>query len=776
MFQGRLSFTSEYSRALLSSVSVLGVCAGLATPTTVFAQDGAAADEMVSLESIVVTANRREEGLQDVPLAITALSSDTLDAANVDTLDDLQTLTPGLNLGGRSTVRPQLSIRGIGTEQFTNAIDSPIGVFVDDVSIARFSSFFAPFTDIERVEILRGPQGTLYGRNTIAGAINIVTKKPTDELEGSFEVGIGNYDERSLRGSVSGPLIEDKVRFRFAGFSTERDGYLKNVITGGTANGENTTGFYGKLFFTPNDMWSIDLSADYGETDAPGEASEPSDRNQAGLFLRPGTVYGVGPTADPFTYASDIDPRITREQWGGSVRAERFGDGVNFISISAFRDSFTSTFHDNDGTELESFLQIEAEDSTVYSQELRLLSNPGGPGTFGSRFEWLLGAYYFHEDTSRKSEFPLGIDSLFTSLAETSANPISVAAAADGLVTERVRNSIETDSYAAFGRGTLDITDRLALTVGLRYSVDEKTADISVRTETPDVPIATADFDTVGIGDTWSSFDQQVTLDYNVTDNILAYATYSTGYKSGGFQPVPFSQLQSTVVVRPEQLKMYEGGIKASLFDDRATVNLAVFDYEYEDLHVTQVLSFPGGSLAAAISNAPGVSNTGFEVEALALLTESLQVGLGYTYLEAEYVDFPASVAGSGTVNVGGQRLPRAPEHQVTARFDYTKNLTPDLRFDLSGNYMWQDDTFLLTGGDLLLPAVQPSPNVEPAYSIGNLKATITNEDTGIYFGAYVRNVADTTYRTGINVIGSTPSVDYWGAPRTYGIQIGWRG
>ena len=708
-------------------------------------------------------------------MAITALGSDTLEQANVETIEDIQTLAPSLNLGGRSTVRPQIAIRGLGTEQFTNAIDSPIGVFIDDVPIVRFSGFYTPFNDVERIEVLRGPQGTLYGRNTIAGAINIITKRPTNEWKAAVEVGAGNLDQFSAQGSLSGPIVEDELFFRVSGFHNEREGYIRNLFNGSTAQGDNTLGLNGRLSWEPSDRWSFDLSADYGDTDAPGEASEPSDRNQPlnPLFL-PFLTFDVSPTEDPFTYASEIEPRVFREQYGVSLRSQYEGDQFAFTSISAYRDTETGTFHDNDGTEFAVGLQNEDEQSEVFSQEIRLLSVPGGAFTFDDRFEWLLGGFYLREDTSRQSDFISGAQSLIVAGAATSGFPPLVAAAADGEIFDTISNAIDTDTYAVFGRGTISLTDRLDLELGLRYSRDDKSADFDIMTEAPGLPIVVTPASLTDVEDTFDSVDVDAKLQFEVNPNLNLYARYGTGYKSGGFQPVPTTPQAAESTVDQEDLEIVEFGLKSTLFDGRATLNVAAFDYQYDDFQVTQIVQLPQGGAASLISNAAGVENRGIEFEGFAKLTEGLDASLSYTYLDAEYTDFDAVVAGSGNVNIGGERLPRAPEHQIVAGLSYSTGLTADLDMTLSGNASWQSDTFLIAGGDFVLPNVASRPNTEDDYAVVNLNARFDHDPSGTYVSAFVRNVGDIEYRSGINILSDTPSLDYWAPPRTYGVRLGW--
>lgn len=761
------------NRSALTSLMGLAVLLPSAAAQAQVATEGPETSA-ARLDTITVTANRREESILDVALSVTAVDNAAIERAGVDSLDDLQTLTPGLNLGGRSSVRPQISLRGIGTPQFTNAIDSPIGVFVDDVPIPRFSSFFAPFTDVERIEVLRGPQGTLYGRNTIAGALSIVTKKPTNELQAGLELGLGSYSQRSFKGSVSGPIIEDQLFFRLAGYSNEQDGYIENLATGGTANGDDTTALYAKLRYVPSHNWTIDLSADYGSTDAPGEASEPSDRSQLLLFPAPGVSYDIGPTQDPFTYASDIDPNVFREQFGLSLRNEINTDDFDVVSITAWRDSLTKTVQDNDGTELRILNQSEKESSLSYSQEFRILSSPGGALTFDDRFEWLVGAFYFKEDSTRASDFEWGSDSLFVFLAQTLGVPPLTATSADGVLVDRVRNRIETESVALFGRGTWQFNDQWSATLGLRYSKDDKVADYTGLTETPGLPPSLAPFTAEGFGDSWDSVDYDATLEYRLFEDTLIYARYATGYKSGGFQPVPTTEAAARTVVEPESLGAFEIGAKGDLFDGRARYSAALFDYQYKDLQLTQIVSLPQGGAAALISNAEGVESRGFEFEAEALLTPGWSARLGYTYLDTTFVDFDAVIPGSGNVNIGGERLPRAPEHQITLASSYSFDLTDRLEMTASGDLMWQDETNLLIGGRFVLPAVASMPNQEAAYSLGNFALRVDDEQSGAYATIFVRNAFDETYRTGINVIGETPSVDYWGAPRTFGIKLGW--
>ena len=507
----------------------------------------AAAETAGTIEELVVTSQRREENLQSVALAVTAFSEEDLRTRGIDSLTEVATRTPGFTMGTFNVAQPQLFIRGIGSNDDGAGADPSVVVFVDEVYVGRSTGSALDLFDLERVEVLRGPQGTLYGKNVVGGAINMVTRKPDETLRARLEGTVGNLDTLRFRGFVSGPL-SDNVFGKLAFSSRRRDGYLHSQVdlfpqffpssspdslAAFEQLEQDTDSIRASLRFVPSDRLELNFSADYSQL----EQSGPSTHAIGGVAetVRVGLLPDY---VDAIRENLDVDPGISdREVAGLMGRVDYDFDWGTFTSISAYREADARIDPGNATSELSALLfssptapfgatafpgngNTFTDESQQFSQEFRLTSTGDGP------IDWVAGLYFLVEDNDRVESFSLGLD-----LADGAGGVIPFVPESTGT------SFMESDgrSYAAFGQATWHATEALGLTLGARYTTEEKEA--ATRSIAGGFVILES-FD-VEATESWSEFTPKLSVDYQVTDDVFVYGVVSKGFKSGGSRVHP---------------------------------------------------------------------------------------------------------------------------------------------------------------------------------------------------------------------------------------------
>jgi iron complex outermembrane receptor protein len=734
--------TLKHPVTLFAGVSL--ACLASLWAASASAQD---APDATAVDEIIVTAQKREERLQDVPMTMSVVGEEQVAAAGGVNLTQLSQRIPGFYGGSAGATRPQLYIRGIGSRQFDAGSEASVGVFVDEVYLGRTAGALGVLRDVERVEVLKGPQGTLYGRNTIAGAINIITKSPTDTFEAEVEAGVGNYDAYNLFGVVSGPVAGDKVTARLAAWRTFSEGYMKNTFTGNTAQGTDHYGARLRVDIRPTDSLTFGLLAEVLRDDGYSFAGENEGTavNPNAVFLaRPGAVSVKSP--DRYSEALNDDNLLNREVETYSAKGELETSIGTITSITAYRHNHAIDDRDFDNSILDVVRQVSDEESRQFTQELRLTSDPDGPLSFGGHFDWIVGAFYYNDRSSRQDTFHLGPDSVIAFL--TGGPQVDIAA-----------SRFRTESVAVFAQGTVKFNDQWELTLGGRYSEDKKEAASKGLTTAPGVPLVAAPFSVDDLQGDFSAFNPRVTLAFKATDNLNFYASYNQGFKSGGFQYVPFSANQARVVFRPESLDAYEAGFKSQLFNGRLTLNGAVFYYEYEDLQVLRVIALPPPSAAATlITNAASSTVRGAEFEAVVRPTDAFEFNLAYAYTDGQYEDFQFNA----TTDYSGTRMVRSPEHSLNVGGQYTFEFGGDSELRLRADYAYLSEFYFEPGEQVR----------EPGYGLLDLTATYSIGDVKVT--AFMANATDEYYRrTVLQLPGQL--IGYAGPPRTFGIKLNWK-
>ena len=635
------------------------------------AADAAALDAEESEAAITVTARRREEDAQDVPIALSVLSADTLDKTGNFTLGQVQQLVPSLQIFSFNPRNTNINIRGLGANvALTNdGLENGVGFYLDNVYYGRPGQSQFDLVDLQQIEVLRGPQGTLFGKNTTAGAINITSREPSFTPEAQGEISLGDYGYHQLRASVSAPIISDRVAFRLSLADTHRDGFLTNLHDGSKAQDYDNFSIRGQLLVKPTDTLSVRLIGDYahqkqhyvlnipvtyfGTYDS--GATIPNNifarTSRAGYTLLP---------ADPFAREGDSDSHYQAfmKSYGASGQIDWDLGQVALTSITAYRWWDWDPANDGDSTSLPVTTKAQqANRQRQFSQEVRL-------GSTGSNVvDWTVGAYYFWQTICGYGASAYG--SAAPNWFVPTANPVVADAALNGFET-RSYSEPRTKSYALFGQASWNISDALSLTGGLRYTHERKTgayrqwwvggADLSTLSAA-DAAAATAirnQFNprasyTAGIRD--DSISGLATLSWKIAPDALVYGTYSRGSKSGGLN---LTNIPSGAVpqVKPETVDSYELGFKSAWLDRTLTLNAAAFWTEVSDYQTAITQPNILGTFVQYISNIPKVRSRGIEGDLSYAPTKWISLTASASYIEATYRDY--------------RNAPQAPERSAT--------------------------------------------------------------------------------------------------------------
>jgi len=619
--------------SLLIGQCYLGILL-LFSPVLVTAQE----NEELALEEVIVTAERRQASIQEIPMSVTAITADKISEMGIRTSQDLQNIVPGLTIRSPQIGQNNFVIRGIGGANDDVSSDSGVGVYVDDIYMARTSAANLTLYDLERVEVLRGPQGTLYGRNTAGGSINIITSKPGDEFEGKVGLDVGSEGLINAKAFLSGPLIEGKLFAKASIASFNRDGIMKNLYDGVEGNKVDTlTGRVG-LRYLASDRVELLLTLDSEKT-RPGpnlKSLGPEDG-----FENIGTLpSGPQPAADPVRSANVNNSTAEKfDTTGGMARMNIDYDAATLSLIGGYREEQTYYNEDFDRTPDDNLNEVHDEDGSWGSLELRLSSNPGGAWSAGDRLNWTGGLYYFNEDTDKTLDFES--TTLPFILCNFVFPPFACPGVAPGTFSAvKYFQQIETEAYAIFGQATYDLSDRWALTAGLRYTSEAKDFTalgyVDGPMQPPFNPILEEDIDCKGEKD-FSNVSGKLALDFKFSDNVLFYGTFSQGYRSGGFNGQAPNNEEACGGFDEETANNYELGLKADWADNRIRTNVSVFYTDYSDLQVT-VIREPGGT--PTTTNAADSEITGAEIEFEALVTQNFSLHGNAAFLDATYKDF----------------------------------------------------------------------------------------------------------------------------------------
>jgi iron complex outermembrane receptor protein len=730
---------SNSARYALLLASVCAAPFALCAPA--LAQETAAAEEE---EAITVTARRREENLQDVPIAVTSYSAEALEAAGAQDITAITQTTPNVTLENSRATNTTLTafIRGVGQQDPVAGFEQGVGIYLDDVYLNRPQGAVLDIYDIERIEVLRGPQGTLYGRNTIGGAVKYVTRRlDADDPTLRARFAYGSYNQMDAVVSGSLPLT-DTFRIGAAVAGLTRDGFGENLTTG--EDNYNKDIFAGRFSaeWEPTSNFLARLSYDYIDDDS---------NARQGHRLLPSAISGNSPLDNEF----DTEAGISNQPWslgGNSVIARGVqvmldwqpAENWTVRSISAYRDDSSRAPIDFDSTAAPTMDVPAVYQNEQFSQELQVLYE-------GERWNFLAGAYYL--DANAFDAF----DVIFTSVASFTLG------------------DIDTKTWAVFGEATWDFTDALSLTIGGRYTEDERTALIHRQFFASAPSPYFGGPGALGAGSpvprfegtrTDDAFTPRVILAYEASDDLNLYASYSQGFKGGGFDPRGnFANADVREGYLPEYVDTYEIGAKATLWGGRARANTAIFFSDYTDVQIPGSVIIPGPSFVGTVTNAGAAEIYGVEFEGTAQFTDNLSGALSVGYVSAEYTEFILN-----GIDVSEQRdVQNTPDWTGSAGLTYSVPLTlgtapGEISFTGSGAYRSDTQQF-----EFAIPLLD-----QPAFWLYDAAVYWTSDDDRLRLGVYGRNLGDERYITsGYNF----PTVDsgvtaFYGNPRTVSASV----
>jgi len=639
------------------------------------------------LEEVVVTAQKRAKSIQDVPISITAFSGDFLEENGIDQINDVAKITPNFNIAGSaSAANNRIQIRGIGAAG-NNAIEPSVGVFIDGVYYPRPGSVIGMLSDIQSFEVLRGPQGTLFGRNTVAGALNITTRNPNQETGGKIEMGLGDYSAKEVGATLNGALSE-RVTGRVAVKYRDRDGYGTNTYDGEDFGEREDLVVRGKLLFDVNERLSVLLTADYGEINTGGTGTEILNSTVTPVFEGRTTAFhgASAVTEDSYDWVIHQDhggATYSDEQQGLAVDINyELANGVALRSISSVREWDALNFNSDIGYAAEMLPGTTDFMTETRSQEFQILS-PGG-----ETVDWMAGLYYYQEDYDIDEE--RGAGAAFCPLIGAIAPPFYSSCLQGGSIVDTFTQELE--SIAVFGQATWNINDTWNATLGLRWTDDQKNGDYIRELGNVSYRLFAADEESLGLKRDDSKITGFANVNWNLSNDIMLFATASTGYKSGGFNNAG-SGAQALGAERrvfaPEETTNYELGAKTRLFNNTMTANVTLFRMDIEGF---QDRAFDG--LGFTVVNAGELRQQGLEADIQWRPMEELSIAAGVGYLDSEYLDFAEApgLPGGGLQDLKGERRTYSPEWQTSITADWSQDFGNGLQWFVGGSLSWVDD------------------------------------------------------------------------------------
>lgn len=777
----------------------------------------AAQPDSYVIEEIIVTAQKREQSIQDVPIAVSAFDSAFLDDAGVDDVLELQFFVPGLTIyNNQSASQTNFNIRGVGTAGNSLSLESSVGIYVDGVYRSRQSSAINDLIDVERVEVLKGPQGTLFGKNTASGAVQFLSVAPQlDEFGGYAEFNGGSESYANFNGAINIPFADGRAAARLSGGATQRDGWVDNISSGNELNDKDRYSVRGQLLFLPTDDITVRLIADYSKIDekccsAANVFDGPGDTLAAFLaagggaqlpgasFTQPIELLGADLVlADRFdddVAAMNIDPFAEIEESGFSAEVEWDVGNITLTSVTAYRSYEATNFVDADFTSLDTLSASGGNaDQETITQEFRIV------GDFGDSITYVAGLYYFDQQLDNLTILRLGADAnalLAGGLTNGDLVGGAPGCAAFGIAaicddpafpengqSDNISSQDQT-SWAVFAQADFNLTQDLIATLGLRYLDEEKDMDV-IFTETLFNPI-------------WAAFtplspfvpdvngakfeDQEVTgtakLTYYWNEDLMTYVSYGRGYKSGGtnIDRIDPALTGSPLLFDPETSDSYEVGMKADFLDKRLRVNAAAYLTDFSDF---QANTFVGTGFV--LQNAGEIQTRGFELEVFALPAEWLTLQSGLAYVDAEYEEFEggacirtpfgaepdAGEAGFPTVcDNSGNIVGGTPEWTVYVSAQVSQRLSDGNLFYAQLDVNWKDEN--PSGND-------NDPNkFADAYTLTNLRLGYRFAGDRYDVSLWAKNLFDEDFTNGAfnSVIREGSLTEYHTEPQTWGVTL----
>ncbi len=744
------------------------------------------------LEEVIVTATKRASNLQDVPIAVTALSGKDLVNALIGSSEDLIQLVPSLNLNkGGNPRQTSFSIRGIGTVSFSSGIEPSVSTMLDGVVMGQTGMAFAQLVDMQRIEVLRGPQGTLFGKNASAGVVHFITRDPTEEFEAEVRGYATENEEYRSSFTVSDGLT-DNLAGRLTGYYNQDEGWIENVYDGNTVNDSDDWGVRGKLLWNPTETLQIKWSGDYSQRSSnccnvafhsldPYPAQPPNNQEKVDEILAQLAPVVPGDKNKKVNLNGDL---TTDTDASGQSLEVNWDIGSHTItSISAYRDWSQNARGDTDQLPVDAlgFIQGGKSEQDQFSQELRLTSPAD------QFISYVAGLYYFDQTVDRK--FDRSFDPSGTDRTEAIAD-----------------FSVDSLNYAAFGEAVTHFSERWRLVTGLRWTHD----DLEFNFERTGATLGSKPAPYFERDNNESEWTGKVALEWNVTDDAMTYASYSQGYKGPAFNVAFGSSPANTDPVDPETSEAFELGLKSSWFENRLIFNVAIFHTAFDDFQASASEftpnldengnpidedgdGFDDGVFSFVLSNVGKVETQGVEIDFTALPMENLTLSGGMAYVDAKIKEFEGagctfgqSFRGVGykgqttcggttaTQDLSGGVLPATPEWKFTLAASYLIPLT-SMPFDLevNGNYRYQDKVQFVIEQDAY--------TTQDSYGILDLSLVALDHSDHYTVTLFTKNVFDQWYLTSVKSFVTIFTPNGYGhqvpryAERTFGVEARYR-
>ncbi|WP_404476905.1 TonB-dependent receptor [Novosphingobium sp. BL-52-GroH] len=769
---------------LLTGVAAIGI---LAIPGAALAQDEAvqpaAAPQQAGVGEIIVTAQKRSESLNKVGLTIQALSADDLVKQGVNDVADLAKVVPALTVANSIYNTPVYTLRGVGFYENSLAAYPAVSVYVDEVPMPFPALVGTAALDVERVEVLKGPQGTLFGQNATGGAINYIAAKPTDSFKAGVSASVDSFGEVNADGYVSGPL-SDTLRARVAVKTAQGGAWQKSQTRPDDDKLGDKELYMGRLLvdWTPTDRLSLMLNVN-GMIDK----SDPQAGQYIALFPQAGPTVGAGLAATPFAqnkprvadWNPDRRPKGDDRQWQAALRADyELSDALTLTSISSYIDYKRKQTNDPDGVAVESLEFLFDGSLKSFSQELRLASDASGP------FSWIVGGNYEHTTSREFADQYAGQSSVVANLGFPSN-------------TNTFFLNSQIDNYAVFANADYEIVPNLTIKGGVRYTKSKRDAQTCTRdagnggaagfftvvstsvrqaidptaAPTPAIPAGgcvTLDAATFLPTLYQGSLDEdnvswRVGADFQALPELLLYANVSKGYKAGSFLFTNASSTDQFAPVTQESVLAFEGGFKASLFDRRAQFNLAGFYYQYTDKQIRGKRIDPVFGVLDALVNVPKSSLTGVEAEIQAEPVDGLKLRFGGTYIMTRIDEYTGVGFSGGVKNFEGNPIPFAPDLSLNLSADYEFALSDSVNAFFGGTMTHNSSTYSVID-------TVPTAKLK-AYTLVDLRAGLSFADDAYRISVFGNNVTNEYYYTNAPILYDT-QVRYTGRPASYGVAV----
>jgi len=754
---------------LVAAQTALGATAG--DETSVKAGPG--------LEEIVVTARKQSEGLGDTPMSISALTAKSLQERQVERLADVARFVPNLvfdsGTGGTGgSANAQVFIRGIGQSDFLFTTDPGVGIYIDGVFFPRSLGAILDVVDLERIEVVRGPQGTLFGKNTIGGAISLTSARPTDTFGGHGELAVGNYNRLDFKGSVNIPLIEDRLTSSVAFSRQRRDGYVRRLSDDQSLGDVDSTAVRGQFLLKATDSVNVLIAADVTRrreqtiaTSARAFANSALILNLWNAYAGRGTYGTQYDTGNPFTTNASGPSYSDLDLWGISGTVDWTFDNAKLKSISAYRSQDARFAGDDDNSPLQYLETNNYDHEHMFAQELQLTGQ-----ALQDRLTWLVGAFYLRESAHNRNHnwlYPGLYAGLERLAGPIDGSPLSAPTAPGGPGNPRNIGydgnqmryiAQDTDSAALYTHAIFKLTPKLNASAGVRYSYDKKEFESSVLRIDANVYILPPG---THASDSWNSVSPKFGLDYHWTSDVMSYVSVARGFKSGGFNGRPRQANAALQTFGPETAWAYEIGLKSSWFDRRLVSNVALFYTKYQDIQFTATQTV-NNDIAAIVANAGEATIRGAELELAARPVPGFDLTLGVGYTDAGYDRIAPGVSGITTAS----KLPKTPEWTGSIGAQYAFELargTLTLRSDYS--YRSRSETTPTNTAIL----------AQPAFGLLSARIALASSDGTRELALFGTNLTNKLYLTnGLEAVAlfGQAEVNY-GRPREWGLSASLR-